>query len=230
MSKVLRYLAWTAVGLVLIGVVARLVAVRTYTVPTNDPYLEASLLPTLHGGDWIVLWRLTAPAYGDLALCQEPKAPPVCTGEGSEKRCHPRMVIGRILGVGGDQVVVEGASVKRNGRSLVSQQACPERKFTGFDPGNEQRDPLIQFCDMEASAGTNVHPRGSVIPDEIAPTRVDERVPPGYVFLVSDNRQFPWDSREFGPVPVKDCTEKVVLRLTSKKGWFDADNRLNLIH
>jgi hypothetical protein len=46
---------------------------------------------------------------------------------------------------------------------------------------------------------------------------------------VSDNRQFPWDSREFGAVPRATCTEAVVFRLVSKDGFFDVANRFTLI-
>ena len=54
-------------------------------------------------------------------------------------------------------------------------------------------------------------------------------VPSGHVYLVSDNRQFPWDSREFGPVERTTCAETVFFRLVSKDGFFDVANRLTVI-
>ena len=54
-------------------------------------------------------------------------------------------------------------------------------------------------------------------------------VPSGHFYLVSDNRQFPWDSREFGPVERSSCMETVIFRLMSKEGFFDVPNRLTLI-
>ena len=96
MSKFLRILAWTLIiGGAIVGI-ARLTVIRWWRVPVGDPYLEASLAPTLRGGDLVILWRGTAPIEGNLVLCPEPK------GGG-------RYTIGRILAAldqafGGQQV------------------------------------------------------------------------------------------------------------------------------
>ena len=104
MQKLLRFLLWTAliVG-VLVGI-ARATAIRWWRIPEGDPYLEASIAPTLRGGDLIILWRLTPPKFGDLVLCPEPGTP-------------ERMVVGRIIGDPGDKVRIEGARVVVNGRA-----------------------------------------------------------------------------------------------------------------
>jgi hypothetical protein len=39
----------------------------------------------------------------------------------------------------------------------------------------------------------------------------------------------PFDSRHFGTVDRRTCTEKVFFRLVSKDGFFDAANRLSSI-
>jgi hypothetical protein len=54
-------------------------------------------------------------------------------------------------------------------------------------------------------------------------------VPEGKWFLLSDNRVFPYDSRDYGLVDADTCKETVVGRLVSKKGWMDSKNRLNYI-
>ena len=62
MSKFLRYLGWTLfIAGAVIGL-ARLTVIRWWQVPLGDPYLEASLAPSLQGGDWVLLWRGTAPS------------------------------------------------------------------------------------------------------------------------------------------------------------------------
>ena len=66
-------------------------------------------------------------------------------------------------------------------------------------------------------------------PDLPQPADAELDVPPGHVFLVSDNRQFPWDSREFGPVPRDTCRETVLFRLLSKDGFFDVSSRFSVI-
>jgi type IV secretory pathway protease TraF len=54
-------------------------------------------------------------------------------------------------------------------------------------------------------------------------------VEPGSVFLVSDNRRYPFDSRDFGPLPKASCNEAIVFRLVSRLGFSDVDTRLTWI-
>jgi len=103
MSKFLRFSAWTLVIVGAIIGIARLTVIRWWQVPLGDPYLEASLAPTLRGGDWIILWRGSAPIEGALVLCPEPKA-------------SGRVVIARLLGEARDHVKV-------NSNLLVNERA-----------------------------------------------------------------------------------------------------------
>lgn len=210
MSKFLRFMAWTLVIVgALIGI-ARLTVIRWWRVPLGDPYLEASLAPTLRGGDWVVLWRGTAPLEGALVLCPEPKT-------------NDRVVIARLLGEAGDHVKV-GTDLLVNGRAFETESGCDP--FAVTDPGTKQE--LKQACRREV-AGSRTHLRGEPVQTLATPREADVDVPAGQVFLVSDNRQFPWDSREFGPVERSTCMETVVFRLVSKDGFFDVPNRLTLI-
>lgn len=210
MSKFLRVLAWTLVIVGAIIGIARLTVIRWWRVPIGDPYLEASLAPTLRGGDLLILWRGSAPIEGALVLCPEPKA-------------AGRAVIARILGEAGDHVKV-GNDVLINGRAFETESGCDS--FAVTDPGTKQE--LKQRCRREV-AGSRTHLRGETDASLAAPREADVDVPVGHVFLVSDNRQFPWDSREFGPVERSTCVETVVFRLVSKDGFFDVANRLTLI-
>ncbi len=80
-----RWLLWSVAALGVMVVLLRLTAIRLWKVPEGDPYLDASVAPSLKGGDWVLLWRMTPPALGALVLCPEPK--------------HPeRVVVGRMLG------------------------------------------------------------------------------------------------------------------------------------
>ena len=64
-----KFLAWVALFAgILIGLL-RVVAIRWVQVPLDDPELSSSLAPTLAAGDWIILWRLTRPGFGDLVQC-----------------------------------------------------------------------------------------------------------------------------------------------------------------
>jgi len=212
MWKFLRTLAWL-VGIAAVLIAAlRLTVIRWWQVPVGDPFLEASVSPSLRGGDWILLWRGSAPHAGDLVLCPEPKAP-------------NRLTIGRIIGEKGDHVKLENGRLKIENRGMEADNGCD--RFQVRDPNDGQE--YEQGCQIETVAGKK-HLRGEPMPSLASkPRDADETVAAGQVFLVSDNRQFPWDSREFGPVERSTCVETVVFRLVSKAGFFDVPNRLTLI-
>jgi signal peptidase I len=208
-SKAARLVLWVAVTLgALIGL-ARLVAVRWWRVP-DDPYLAASVTPTLRGGDWVLLWRLSRPSFGALAVCPEPG--------------HPeRWVIGRLLGEPGDAVKVEGSRVTVNDKPSELEHSCP--RFVVNDPSTGA--DVDQDCQVETLGGASYQRGGTGRTEESPPQEF--RVDPGTVFLVSDNRLFPYDSRDFGAVPWKSCAELVFFRLVGKEGYFDTQTRFTYI-
>ena len=211
MSRFLRYVGWTLLIVAAIVGILRLTVIRWWRVPVGDPYLEASVAPSLRGGDWLILWRGSAPTGGKLVLCPEPKA-------------AGRYVIGRIIGENGDHVKVANGGVLVNGRAFETESNCDS--FTVRDPSTGQ--DTQQGCAREV-IGDRTHLRGEPHPNLPKPSDAEADVSGGQVFLVSDNRQFPWDSREFGPVERSTCVETVVFRLVSKAGFFDVPNRLTLI-
>jgi signal peptidase I len=213
MRKILRFLLWLGIIVgVLVGF-ARLTAIRWWRIPSDDPYLEASISPTLRGGDLVLLWRLTKPSFGDLVICPEPDAP------------H-RVVIGRIVGEAGDRVGVKGSNLTVNGARADTEHACTPPRFTVVHPttGSEVEQP----CDVEV-VGHASHQRGTTGGHAVLPGDVDATVDPGRVFLLSDNRLLPYDSRDFGTVERSTCTESVVFRVISEQGYFDVESRFVLI-
>jgi hypothetical protein len=54
-------------------------------------------------------------------------------------------------------------------------------------------------------------------------------VGPGKTFLVSDNRRFPYDSRNYGSVDSSTCKESIFFRLVSKNGFLDVKPRFTYI-
>lgn len=211
MRKMFRFLFWVALVLgVMIGLL-RLTTLRWWRVPHNDKYLTASISPSVRAGDLILLWRLTKPGLGDLVLCPEPG--------------HPeRIVIGRIVGEQGDQVEVLGSDVKVDGKTLPTESRCVAQSFKEHAPqtGIEVEQP----CSTEEVAG-GAHQRGDIpVTESVAPQAVKiESVPPGAVWLVSDNRYFPYDSRDYGPVERATCKETVFFRLVGSGGFFDTTTR-----
>ena len=206
-----RLIAYLAIFFgILIGV-ARATAIRWYKIPTDDPYLQASVAPTLSGGDWILLWRLTKPGFGDLALCAEPKA-------------EYRSVIGRIVGVGHDRVEIRGAELSVNNRRMSNENA-DEPTFTVTDPVTKQE--IEQPMDKEDLVG-RLHLRGGV-PKGRTRDPVTLTAEPGSAVLVSDNRFLSYDSRDFGLVPLEACKEMVIYRVVGAKGFSDVATRLTWV-
>ena len=213
-AALLRFLLWTVLVLGVIGGFLHLTMLRVWRVPMNDPVLQASLAPTLEAGDLVVLWRLTEPTFGDLVLCPEPDYP-------------ERVVIGRVFGEGNDVVEFKKGSPKVNGKAFQIERQCSPNEFTVTHPDDESKE-VTQRCFWEAMAN-RVHMAGSTRSFGDARDWEETEVPPGQLYLVSDNRLFPYDSRDYGPVPKDSCRETVVFRLVSREGWGDADARLSVI-
>ncbi len=215
MRKMFRFLFWVALVVgVTIGL-ARLTAIRWWRVPVDDKYLSASLSPSIRAGDLILLWRLTPPGFGDLVSCPEPG--------------HPeRVVIGRIVGEQGDALEVKGAQLRLNGKTLPTESRCAKSPFVEEAPDGS--GPVEQLCSLEVVGG-GVHMRGEVpSADVTAPQDGSiEAVPEGHVYLISDNRLFPYDSRDYGPVPRASCRETVFFRLVGSGGYFDTSARNQFI-
>ena len=213
MRAVFRFLAWVALIVAALAGLLRLTAIRWWRLPSSDAYLAASVEPSLRGGDLILLWRFTKPKFGDLVLCPEPK--------------HPeRVVIARIAGEQGDNVKLKGSELRVNDRRARTDQNCSEPKFSSRDPATGIA--VEQHCQMEELGG-GTHLRGGVEGHPKQPLEVAQNVPPGHLYLVSDNRLFPYDSRDFGPVEATSCTETVFFRLVSRGGFFDAKNRFTFV-
>jgi signal peptidase I len=212
--RFLRFLFWaTVIAAAIIGVL-RLTALRWWQVPIDDPLLEASVTPTLAGGDWVLLWRASPPSFGSLVLCPDPQE-------------AGRVIIGRVLGEAGSTVTIDGAQVTLDGRIIRTERRCSESTFQLRDPSTGQA--VIQHCDMEATGGV-VHMRGTLEDLNRRPVGTIRQVAEEHVFLVSDNRGYPFDSRHYGAVERKTCKEWIFFRLVSKNGFPDEKQRLTYIH
>lgn len=204
---------WIAVLLGVVIGALRLVALRWWRVPSDDPVLEASIAPTLRGGDWVLLWRGTEPSFGSLVVCPDPETP-------------GRVVVGRIAGEAGDTITLDGDTLEINEHAAGTETACSDRTFKIDDPatGSEVELP----CDIEAMGGV-AHMKGVATGTGRVPLKTTRKVTEGNVFLVSDNRGYPYDSRNYGAIPRVSCKESIFFRLTSKAGFFDVKNRLTYI-
>lgn len=193
----------------------RLTCLRWWQVPEDDPTLTTSLAPSLDPGDWVVLWRLTPPGFGDLVLCPDPSEP-------------GQIVVGRIVGEGGDELSIdEDGDITVNNVRAVSESRCKETTFEVPNP--RTGDPVELQCDIEVLGGVH-HKRGRRRAAGVKPMPVHSKIQPGEVYLVSDNRHYPFDSRDYGTMPRELCNERVFFRLVSRLGFGDVRSRLSLIH
>jgi signal peptidase I len=211
----LRFLVFT---LLVVGVAVgalRLTCLRWWKVPEDDPDLTASLAPTLAPGDWLILWRATAPGFGDLVLCPDPEDP-------------NEVFVGRIVGEPGDTLSIDDMGwVTVNNVRMRSEVACDPPKFTVPNPRSGAA--VDMRCDIETLGG--VHHQRALVPPTAAvkPTALRREVEAGALYLVSDNRLYPFDSRDFGPLPQASCKEAVIFRLVSRLGFSDVKKRLSWI-
>lgn len=207
-----RWLLWTLIGLGVFLGVLRATAIRVWRVPADDPYLDASIAPSMRGGDLILLWRLTPPSLGNLALCPEPG--------------HPeRVVVGRMVGEDRDRVRVDGTSVYVNEKLFSSEGDCLVDRFKVTPPQGGAE--VEERCTLEVASGF-AHMRGEGDGTaDAAPLELGLKE--GQVALVSDNRRFPYDSRDYGPVERKTCTETAFFRLIGTDGFFDTARRFQYI-
>ncbi len=214
-SSFLRILLWLGVLFGILVAAARFTCLRWWQVPEDDPTLSASLAPTLRAGDWIILWRLTPPGFGDLVLCPDPSD-------------ATQVVLGRIVGQSGDAMEIDEEGMLRvNNLRLRSEQSCNRPTFEVDHP--RSGDPVELHCDIETIGGVH-HQRAIGGSGGLKAMPVNTKVPKGRLFLVSDNRRFPFDSRQYGSVPEESCTETVVFRLVSRLGFRDVESRLTIVH
>jgi len=211
MGKLFRGLFWIAAVLVVVGGIGRAVFVDVWVLP-DDPKTSASVAPSLAGGDTILFMRRNKPAFGDLVRCTDP-----------EDATH--FVVGRVVGLTGDIVEANGRELSVNGTRYISEMACVESKVSVPHPSSGS--PVDIRCDQVQIAG-HPHFRGfSEKVTGVTPTKAT--VGQGMVFLLSDDRSYHDDSRDFGTVPADSCTGRIVFRLWGKEGWGDDKRRMTFV-
>jgi signal peptidase I len=211
MGKLVRGLLWTAAVLVVIGLVVRTVFLDAWVVP-DDPKTSASVAPSMEGGDTILFMRHNKPAFGDLVRCTDPED-------------ATKYVVGRVVGLSGDTVETNGRELSVNGRRYIGEMACAEGKIAVPHPTSGSTVEIS--CDQVQIAG-HPHLRGwSDKAGIFTPTK--KVVGQGMLYLLSDDRSYHDDSRDFGTVPADSCTGRIVFRLWGKEGWKDDKRRMTFV-
>jgi signal peptidase I len=214
MEKLLRGLAWTAGILAVIGLLLRVLVFDVWTVPEDDPKLAASIAPTLRPGDVVVLLKHGETGAGALVRCVDPEDP-------------AGFIAARIVGVPGDHLDVDGRHLNINGIAINGESACPKASYTIADPSSGE--PVEIYCDRVRMGG-GWHYQGYSKKARFAQPKSNVTVGEGMVYLLSDDRDFHDDSRDFGPVQRTTCKGPIVFRVWGKAGFFSDPQRFEYIH
>jgi signal peptidase I len=211
MASLWRGLGWTAAIVVALGAAGRALFLEPWTLPDDDK-TSASVAPTLSGGDTILYMKRERPGFGDLVRCLDPDDP-------------NKFVIGRVAGMSGDVVETNGRELSVNHKRFLGEMVCAQEKTQIPHPSSGALVSLS--CDV-VSMGGHPHFRGTGEKGIVSPP-TQHTVGQGKLFLLSDDRTYHDDSRDFGAVPEKTCTGRIVFRLWSKDGWKDDAHRLTSI-
>lgn len=212
MSSFVRGLLIVVGALAVVGGALRATVLEPWTVP-DDPILALSVAPTLGGGDVVLLWTVGERGFGELVRCPDPEDP-------------QRWVVGRIVGLSGDQVEVnpQGVVTVNGTRYNVSDSCATSRHELTDDKGNVYE---LSCSRVEMAGGW--HFRG-MVRGETPERPVKHEVGPGMVYLLSDNRSLHDDSRDFGAVDQATCKDLVAFRLWDRDGFFSSKSRFDYIH
>jgi signal peptidase I len=211
MASLWRGLGWTAAIVAVIGGVGRAVFFDSWVLPDDDK-TSASVAPTLTGGDTVLFMKQSRPGFGDLVRCVDPDD-------------AAKFVIGRVVGLAGDVVDTDGRELRVNGTRYLSERVCTQEKVQVPHPSS---GALVDvFCDV-VSIGGHPHFRGTGQKASIT-TPTHHTVGEGKLFLLSDDRTYHDDSRDFGAVPASSCSGRIVFRLWGKDGWKDEKRRMTAI-
>ena len=212
--KLVRALLWIGGIAAVIAAILRATILDLWIVPPGegDAPFALSLLPQLRPGDAVLLLTRGKLGRGDLVRCPDP------TSEG-------RWVVGRIMAELNDRVQIDAGGLKINQRRVPTALGCPP--VTVNDPTTNLEHKLP--CAVEDYEGRR-YPRVTGPNADLRNSPIDTTMQSsGEVYLLSDDRYFHDDSRDFGPVPKASCSGRIVFRLWSDEGWMDADHRFTFI-
>jgi signal peptidase I len=211
MDKVLKFLLWSVGIFAILCLIGRAFIFETWTVP-EESWTAAAAAPTLAGGDLVLVMTIGESKFGDLVRCPDPED-------------ASSFVVGRVAGLGGDLVELDGPVLTINGKRYVASEACKDPTFLVVHPdtGND-----VEVACARVDMGSGWHFRGTKMTYNTKSTH-RKKVGIDKVFLLSDNRGIHDDSRDYGTLEHATCLKKVFFRLWSKEGWTDTENRLTFI-
>jgi signal peptidase I len=212
-SQVREYAEALGVAL-LLALVIRTFVVQAFKIPSG------SMLPTLQIGDHLLVNKfvygprlevpLTDVSLGRLPGLRKPRPGDVIVFLAPARASSDRQrrdFIKRVIAVEGQTIEVRAKQVYIDGKPWDDPHAT---FLTGKpDPATERpSNPLLRQCgNLESGSGHSC---------------AIYTVPPGYVFVMGDNREQSYDSRFWGPVPIDDIKGQALIIYWS---WDGAPDR-----
>jgi signal peptidase I len=201
-SQVREYAEALGVAL-LLALVIRTFVVQAFKIPSG------SMLPTLQIGDHLLVNKfvygprlevpLTDVSLGRLPGLRKPRPGDVIVFLAPARASSDRQrrdFIKRVIAVEGQTIEVRAKQVYIDGKPWDDPHAT---FLTGKpDPATERpSNPLLRQCgNLESGSGNSC---------------AVYTVPPGYVFVMGDNREQSYDSRFWGPVPIDDIKGQALI-------------------
>jgi signal peptidase I len=209
MQGLLRVMVWIVVIFGAACALLYFTVFDVFTVPGDDPAMLASITPNVGSGDLLLTLRHGDVHGGNLVRCTDPQEP-------------RRSVIARLEAIGGETIEIQNQRVNLDGKGLAIVHGCGRTETLTKAVTNEQ---LTFACFVEDYSSEH---EVLVYPESNEGSTAKSKVSSDKGFLVSDNRYWHLDSRDYGEVPLSSCAH-IVFRLWSGAGWFDAHHRLNLL-
>ncbi len=208
MNKGLKVILWIASIVVGTGAILNLTVFEVWTVQSDDPVLSTSIEPTLRPGDVLLVSRSGGAHRGYLMRCADPRA-------------SGRFVLGRAFGFPPEELSVTNGLVLLDGKRNPSPRTCVNKSV--YDPTLNEQTEL--GCAVEE---VSQHTFEILRDPKNKSVEYKKRVEDNRVFLISDNRAFHDDSRDYGDLDPNLC-HHVLFRLWSAGGFSDDKHRFNII-
>jgi len=195
MRTFFKTLIYIIIGIAIVAVVGR---IFFFEVGKTGNY---SMVPSLIPGDIFLFRKVGLLGPGDVAICHDPRNP----GD---------LVIGRIVGIPGDSVKIGKNHLVLNGRR---QQYSFIEPMIYYDTTTVETMEYVVRCAEEKLGGTLYtiafmdSSNGSEFRESVVPNET--------FFIIGDNRNMAYDSRNFGFVPIDSCIGEAVFLL-----WASPDN------
>lgn len=188
----MKFLKFVFVLLIIVVVIAVIGKLFWFDLTRTNSY---SMIPNLVRGDLFLVKTVGLLGRGDVAVCKNPKDP-------------QNFVVLRIVGLPGDTLKFSKQHIRLNGTLIQHEFVDP---ILYEDSSSEELFEYAVSVALEKLGGDVF--RVAFMDHKRGATNRPIVVPDDHFFLIGDNRNMAYDSRNFGPVPIDDCIGEAMIVL-----------------